>query len=133
RSRLAQGAREEAEGEGDERDHEAVGAGLLREPDEVRVEGDERGSNEAGAARGELPPGQVGGGDRKRAEGGAQRAQADDPGPEGARPRPRGEVVEGRRALAADDGRERRGEARVDDVDRGEGLVVVQALGAERG
>ena len=72
----AQRPAEEQEGERSEEDQQGVAACLLRVPDQHRVDGDERGGDEAGAPARELPADQVGDRNGGRPEQRRERAQA---------------------------------------------------------
>ena len=127
----AQRPREEPEGEGAEEDERRVGAGLLRVPDQHRVDRDEGRGQQARPAAGELPGREEGDGDRRNAEQGGKRAQADFGGPERLRPDPGEHVVERGVRLAGPDLVEHVAEAAGEHARGGDHLVVVIALHAE--
>ena len=75
RRRVVQRACEQPQGDGRQQDEQRVRARLLRVPDQQRVHGDEGRRRDAGTLRDQLPPGEVGEGDRRGAEERRQQPQ----------------------------------------------------------
>ncbi len=128
-----EGPQEEEEGERAEEDEQRVGAGLLRVPDQHRVEGEEAGEDEADAAARELPADRVAERDGERPEQRRERADAPFVAAEGFRPTPGEDVVERRVRLARLHLVQHVAEAAGDHPHHRDHLVVVEALDAERG
>ncbi len=128
-----QGPPEEGESERDEEDHERVGPRLLRVPDQVGVQGHEGRAQESHPARDQLAASQVGGRHGERPDQGRERPKPNLARAEEARPGPREDVVERRAPLAGGNVLQRVKQVGNDHPTGGNGLVVVEALQAERG
>ena len=132
-ARPGQGAEEVERRKGGQEDQEGVVARLLGVPEEHRVDGDQGGGGDAGAAVAQLDAEQVG--DRHRRHPGErrERAQADLACPDDLRPEPGEGVVERRRRLAEADRFHRVREVAAQDAAGGDHLVVVVGLRPQGG
>jgi hypothetical protein len=111
---------------------ECVAAGLLRVPEQHRVDRDEGRGKDPRPPVAELGREQVG--DRNRGDpgDGGEGAQAELAGSRQLGPAPGQRVVERRRRLAVADAFHRFAEATAEDAADGDDLIVVERLGAER-
>jgi len=124
-------AHEEPKRERTEQDREGIGAGLLRVPDEERVDGHDRRGHERNGFRYELTPGDVGHRHSQEAAQRRQRTQPDLPGAQIWTHTPGKPAVQRRDRLTLGNGCQQVVERLLQQLD-GYQLVVVETLGVER-